>query len=135
MMRNHGSGGLGGRGMQKLRFLTANPKSSRCVRFPTRSLRFSDEFAVLGLTPFASKADVKQAYKRLALKYHPDVMKGENLPEKQDIFREIKSSYESLMDKFEEEEQQVQMDYYDEYDEWDEWMGFEGGMPMVYNSS
>ncbi|XP_042475813.1 chaperone protein DnaJ isoform X2 [Macadamia integrifolia] len=99
MMRNHGSGGLGGRGMQKLRFLTANPKSSRCVRFPTRSLRFSDEFAVLGLTPFASKADVKQAYKRLALKYHPDVMKGENLPEKQDIFREIKSSYEKQLRK------------------------------------
>ncbi|MCL7047899.1 hypothetical protein MKW94_011358, partial [Papaver nudicaule] len=47
----------------------SNQKSTqRCLRFPTRSLPYSDEFSLLGLTPYASKADVKHAYKRLALK-------------------------------------------------------------------
>ncbi|MCL7026335.1 hypothetical protein MKW94_019446, partial [Papaver nudicaule] len=69
--------------------------TQRCLRFPTRSLPYSDEFSLLGLTPYASKADVKHAYKRLALKYHPDVVKaGENLNEKHETFKEIKSAYE-----------------------------------------
>ncbi|KAK9167732.1 hypothetical protein Scep_002923 [Stephania cephalantha] len=128
----------------------SNPKSDRCFRFPARSRPFSDDFSVLGLSPFASKFDVKQAYKRLALKYHPDVIRGDNLRDKQDMFKDIKSAYEvlfgsvyalacrrrdteySLMNKFEVEESQV--DHYDEYDDWEEWMGFEGGTPVVYNS-
>ncbi|KAI3918383.1 hypothetical protein MKX01_041703, partial [Papaver californicum] len=75
---------------------SSNQKSTqRCSRFPIRCLPFSDEFSLLGLTPYASKADVKHAYKRLALKYHPDVVKaGENLNEKQETFKEIKSAYE-----------------------------------------
>ncbi|KAK9162091.1 hypothetical protein Syun_002993 [Stephania yunnanensis] len=111
---------------------TSNPKSDRCFRFPARSRPFSDDFSVLGLSPFASKFDVKQAYKRLALKYHPDVIRGDNLRGKQEMFKDIKSAYESLMNKFEVEESQV--DHYDEYDDWEEWMGFEGGTPVVYNS-
>ncbi|KAK9095893.1 hypothetical protein Sjap_021390 [Stephania japonica] len=125
--------GFGGaRRAHNTTFWTSNSKSDRCVRFPARSRPFSDEFSVLGLSPFSSKFDVKQAYKRLALKYHPDVIRGENLREKQELFKEIKSAYESLMDKFEVEESQV--DHYDEYDDWEEWMGFEGGTPVVYNS-
>lgn len=43
---------------------------------------------------------------------------------------------QSLMDRFEEKEESQAMDgCYDEYDEWDEWMGFEGGMPVIYNPS
>ncbi|XVE60747.1 hypothetical protein DITRI_Ditri05aG0152200 [Diplodiscus trichospermus] len=58
---------------------------------------FTIHYAVLGLTPFASKSDVKQAYKRLALKYHPDVHKGEDVPAKDKAFLEIKSAYELHM--------------------------------------
>ncbi|XP_026460329.1 chaperone protein dnaJ A6, chloroplastic-like isoform X1 [Papaver somniferum] len=74
---------------------SANQKTTqRCLRFPTRCLPFSDEFSLLGLTPYASKADVKHAYKRLALKYHPDVIKAGENNEKQETFKEIKSAYE-----------------------------------------
>ncbi|KAL9234613.1 hypothetical protein vseg_009467 [Gypsophila vaccaria] len=131
----NGNGGL--KGIQKLGFLsttTTKCSSHRCVRFPTRCLSDFNDYAVLGLTPFASKSDVKFAYKRLALKYHPDVIKGEFVGEKNQTFREIKSAYESIMQKLEEEEQLQTLQSYDEFEEWDEWMGFEGGMPASYNS-
>ncbi|CAN6805010.1 unnamed protein product, partial [Brassica oleracea] len=89
-------------------------------------------YTVLGLTPFASQAEVKRAFKRLALKYHPDVQKGQ----KKD-FKEIISAYQCLMQKFEnqEEEEVEELTELDETDEWEEWMGFEGGIPScVYTS-
>ncbi|PIA47193.1 hypothetical protein AQUCO_01400108v1 [Aquilegia coerulea] len=133
MMRS-GLGGMQQRG-RCLWTTTTYKKSDRCASFPTRSFPLSDDFAVLGLTPFASKTDVKHAYKRLALKYHPDVVKGDNLHEKQEIFKEIKSAYKSLMEKFEGEEESQTAVNYDDYDEWDEWMGFEGGIPVTYTST
>lgn len=51
-------------------------------------------FTLLGLTPLASKSDVKQAYRRLALRYHPDVYKTQDCLVKEKAFREIKSAYE-----------------------------------------
>lgn len=41
---------------------------------------------------------------------------------------------QTLMRKFEEEEQLQTMQDCGDYDEWDEWMGFEGGMPATYHS-
>ncbi|KAI3943462.1 hypothetical protein MKW92_012747 [Papaver armeniacum] len=53
-----------------------------------------------------------------------------------ETFKEIKSAYETLMDRFEvEEETPESVEDYDEFDEWDEWMGFEGGIPVIYNPS
>ncbi|KAF9608528.1 hypothetical protein IFM89_009894 [Coptis chinensis] len=133
MIRN-GLGGMQQRG-RCLWTSSNNKKFERGISFQTRSLPISDAFAVLGLTPFASKSDVKHAYKRLALKFHPDVIKEDNVNEKQKTFKEIKSAYESLMEKFEVEEELLTTDGYDEYDEWDEWMGFEGGIPVIFNTS
>lgn len=39
-------------------------------------LRRDDPYAVLGLTPEASQAEVEQAYRRLISQYHPDRMTG-----------------------------------------------------------
>ncbi|XP_073099471.1 uncharacterized protein [Elaeis guineensis] len=88
---NGSAGGGGGGGL-----FSRSPESRRCVRFPARSLPFSGEFATLGLTPSASKSDVKRAYKRLALKYHPDVMRGEKGVQEEEAFKEIKSAYEFI---------------------------------------
>lgn len=125
-----GSSGLRVRGTKQHHQLT----STRRLRISTicsySRPDFTTHYAVLGLTPFASKSDVKQAYKSLALKYHPDVYKGEDSPAKP--FTEIKSAYECLMQKFDEDELQTGKDF-DEYDDWEEWMGFEGGVPVIYN--
>ncbi|CAN7054110.1 unnamed protein product [Brassica rapa subsp. trilocularis] len=98
---------------------------------PTTATDLS-HYTVLGLTPFASQAEVKRAFKRLALKYHPDVQKGQEKD-----FKEIISAYECLMQKFEsqEEEEVEEITELDATDEWEEWMGFEGGIPSsVYTS-
>uniref|UniRef100_A0A8I6YM25 J domain-containing protein n=1 Tax=Hordeum vulgare subsp. vulgare TaxID=112509 RepID=A0A8I6YM25_HORVV len=49
---------------------------------------------VLGVAPSASPAEIKRAYRRLALKYHPDVNKEANSQEK---FLRIKHAYNTLM--------------------------------------
>ncbi|KAF8098105.1 hypothetical protein N665_0273s0006 [Sinapis alba] len=104
----------------------------RFIRFPTRcSSPDLSHYTVLGLTPFASQAEVKRAFKRLALKYHPDVHKGQEKD-----FKEIISAYECLLQKFENQEEEVEeTKEMVETDEWEEWMGFEGGIPSsVYTS-
>ncbi|XP_021288857.1 curved DNA-binding protein isoform X2 [Herrania umbratica] len=92
MMAN-GSSRLGLRGTNHQQLTSAR----RVLRIPIIcrcSPDFTTRYALLGLTPFASKSDVNRAYKRLALKYHPDVYKGEDVPCKDKAFKEIKSAYE-----------------------------------------
>ena len=51
-------------------------------------------YKTLGLSPGASQKEVKKAYKKLALKYHPDKTGGD--PEKTVKFREMKEAHEAL---------------------------------------
>ncbi|EOA35884.1 hypothetical protein CARUB_v10021139mg [Capsella rubella] len=106
---------------------TIQTGSNRLIRFPTRcSSPDLSHYTILGLTPLASQTEVKRAFKRLALKYHPDVHKGQDKD-----FKDIKSAYECLMQKFErqEEEEEMEITEMGEIDEWEEWMGFEEGIP------
>src|SRR5215831_9779008 len=52
--------------------------------------------AVLGLRPGASRAKVKQAYRRLAKEYHPDVRPGDSAAEER--FKQINEAYHFLLD-------------------------------------
>ncbi len=54
-----------------------------------------DYYERLGVTRSAKREDIKKAYRKLALKYHPDVCKEEDASEK---FKEVKEAYEALID-------------------------------------
>ncbi len=54
-------------------------------------------YDILGIRKDASDKDIKQAYRRLARKYHPDVNPGNKSAEAK--FKEINAAYEVLSDK------------------------------------
>lgn len=56
-----------------------------------------DYYSVLGVSKGASEKDIKKAYKKLAMKYHPDKNPGDATAEAN--FREVKEAYEILTDK------------------------------------
>jgi curved DNA-binding protein CbpA len=56
-----------------------------------------DYFGQLGLTPEATPKEINKAYKKLALKYHPDRTKGDK--KKEAIFIKVKEAYEVLGDE------------------------------------
>ncbi|UTV27200.1 molecular chaperone DnaJ [Photobacterium atrarenae] len=55
-----------------------------------------DFYEVLGVGRDASERDIKKAYKRLAMKFHPDRNQGD--AEAADKFKEVKTAYEILTD-------------------------------------
>ncbi len=55
-----------------------------------------DFYEVLGLSKTADEKEIKRAYKRLAMKYHPDRNQGDKDSESK--FKEIKEAYEVLSD-------------------------------------
>ncbi len=64
-----------------------------------------DFYEILGINKSASEADVKSAYRKMALKYHPDRNKEPNAEEH---FKEINEAYEVLSN-------QQKRDAYDQY--------------------
>ena len=56
-----------------------------------------DCYDVLGVTKSASKDEIKKAYRKLALKFHPDKTKGDKVSEEK--FKEASESYHILSDE------------------------------------
>ncbi len=56
-----------------------------------------DYYDILGVSKTAKERDIKKAYKRLAIKYHPDRNRGDKNSEEK--FKEVKEAYEILSDK------------------------------------
>lgn len=57
-----------------------------------------DYYEVLGVSRNASETELKQAYRRLAMKYHPDRATGMDRAEAEQKFKEAKEAYEVLTD-------------------------------------
>lgn len=74
-----------------------------------------DYYKILGISRTANDDEIKKAYRKLALKFHPDKNKA---PSAEERFKEIAEAYEVLSDK-------KKRDIYDQYGE----EGLQGGMP------
>ncbi|MBF2067293.1 MAG: DnaJ domain-containing protein [Calothrix sp. C42_A2020_038] len=57
---------------------------------------FKDYYSVLGVSKTASQEEIKQAFRKLARKYHPDVNQGNKQAEAK--FKEVNEAYEVLSD-------------------------------------
>ncbi|GAA0147295.1 hypothetical protein Leryth_003028 [Lithospermum erythrorhizon] len=113
-----------------------------CVYSPS----MTDPYKTLRIQPGASESEVKKAFRKLALQYHPDVCKGNNSGIR---FHEINEAYDAVMNRLRGQSQETEM--YDQYcndaggDEamtgyesdfelWEEWMGWEGAGIRDYTS-
>ncbi|MDY6951632.1 MAG: J domain-containing protein [Thermodesulfobacteriota bacterium] len=57
----------------------------------------TDYYKLLGVDKKASEGDIKKAYRKLAMKYHPDRTKGDKSAE--EMFKKISEAYAVLSDK------------------------------------
>jgi DnaJ like chaperone protein len=71
------------------------------TRGPTARDKLDDAYAALGLTPSATEAQIKQAYRRLMSQNHPDKLAAKGLPESmramaEERAREISLAYAQI---------------------------------------
>lgn len=66
-------------------------------------MRHSKDYDALELPMGASKVDVKKAYRRLAMMWHPDKHPGEGAEAAKEKFQAIQKAYDSLMRSSEDE--------------------------------
>jgi len=53
-----------------------------------------DPYIILGLSPSATEKQIKKAYRRLAIKFHPD--RNPDDPEAEKKFKQLQRTYEGL---------------------------------------
>ena len=57
-----------------------------------------DYYEILGVPKNATEDDIKKAYRKLAMKYHPDRNQGDGAKAAEEKFKEAKEAYEMLTD-------------------------------------
>ncbi len=77
-----------------------------------------DYYAILGIDKNADEREIKQAYRLLARRHHPDVSSEEESTER---FREIQEAYEFLLDPMQRKA----------YDRWRKQAGLEYALPFI----
>lgn len=65
--------------------------STLMARASSRNSMAEDHHAVLGVSRFATKQEIKRSYRRLALQLHPDVCSGDHCSQR---FQQVQRAYE-----------------------------------------
>ena len=86
-----------------------------------------DPYKVLGVSPNASDEEIKQAYRRLAKKYHPDLNPGDEEAAKK--MQQVNAAYEKIKNP-----QKAQQGY-GGYSQYDPFGGFGGYQQHTYTQS
>lgn len=98
-------------------------------------MEYKDYYKSLGVDRKASEDEIKKAYRKLALKYHPDHNPDD--PQAEDKFKEINEAYQVLSDKEKRRHYDQLGASYQRYQQrggtpggfnWDEWFTY-GGAP------
>ena len=74
---------------------------------------YKDYYKVLGVNKQANEKEIRQAYRKLARKYHPDVNPGDNAAEEK--FKEINEANEVLSDPEKRKKYDELSTYYQQY--------------------
>jgi DnaJ family protein B protein 4 len=91
-----------------------------------------DYYGILGINKSANDKDIKKAYRKLAVKWHPDKNQGDNEELAKQKFQDISEAYEVLSDK---EKRKVYDTYGEEGVKNGIPSGFEGGMPSGFGGA
>ncbi len=104
-------------------------------------MEFKDYYAILGLSPDADEQAIKQAYRKLARQYHPDVNPGDKKAEER--FKEINEAYQALSDPERRRKYDELRSYYQRWQQrggtgdfnWSQWQTAPGQQVYTYNVS
>ena len=75
----------------------------------------TDPFQILGVSPNASEDEIRQAYRRLAKKYHPDLNPGD--PTAAQKMNEINAAYDAIKNPQAYRQQQAQQQARQQYEQ------------------
>ena len=77
---------------------------------------YKDYYKILGVSKNADQKEVRQAYRKLARKYHPDVNPGDTASEEN--FKEMNEANEVLSDPEKRKKYDEMSTYYQQYGQW-----------------
>jgi curved DNA-binding protein len=99
-------------------------------------MEYKDYYKILGVERGASQEEIKKAYRKLAMKYHPDRNPGDKKAE--DKFKEINEANEALGDPTKRSRYDQLGESYSQWQQqggkpnnfnWDAWFASQGGQP------
>ena len=87
----------------------------------------NDYYKILGVDKKASDEEIKKAYRKLAMKFHPDHYQGEDKKEAEEKFKKISEAYAVLKDKEKRKQYDTfgEQDFHQRYSQEDIFRGFD----------